>query len=52
MTVHHASRRRLRAEAYGDWLGLAYRGLFYALAATPVWGAAMMAAIVWRHAHP
>ena len=43
--------RRFRTEAYGDWLGLAYRGLLYGLVATPVWGAGLMLAIVWHHGH-
>lgn len=42
---------RLRAEAYGDWLGLAYRGLLYGLAATPFWGAAVMVVMVWHRTH-
>jgi hypothetical protein len=39
---------RLRAEAYGDWAGLAYRAVLYTLAATPVWGAGLMLVIVWQ----
>ena len=35
------------AEALGDWLGLGYRGLLYALAATPIWGAALALYIVF-----
>jgi hypothetical protein len=41
-------RRRPRAEAYADWLGLAYRVLFYALVTTPLWGAALVLAIIWH----
>ncbi len=33
-----ATRRRFRAEATADWLGLAYRVLFYALVATTALG--------------
>jgi len=31
-----------------DWLCLVYRGVFYTLAATPVWGGAVAVAIVWH----
>jgi hypothetical protein len=46
--VTDATQRRLRAEAYADWLGLAYLALFYALVATPLWGAALVLAIIWQ----
>jgi len=44
--------RRPSGEARGDWVGFVYRGAFYALAGTPVWGAALTFLVVWRHAHP
>ena len=43
--------RRLRAEAYGDWVGAAYRGVLYLLAATPFWGAGVTLLIVWHRTH-
>ena len=43
--------RRWRIEAYADWVGLAYRGVLYTLAATPFWGAPIALIIVWHHTH-
>ncbi len=43
-----ATWRRFRAEAAADWLGLAYRVLLYALVATPLWGAALVFALIWQ----
>jgi hypothetical protein len=51
MIVDRSTRRRLRAESYGDWLGVPYRVVLYMLAATPAWGAALMVAIVWHRTH-
>jgi hypothetical protein len=42
--------RRLRAEASGDWIELAYRGVLYTLAATPLWGAGVIVVIAWHRA--
>ena len=47
-----AMERRLRAEATADWLGLAYRVLFYVLATTPAWGIALALAVLWTRAGP
>jgi hypothetical protein len=44
------TRRNLRAEAWVDWLGLAYRGLYYLLVSAPVWGTVLALAIVWNRA--
>jgi hypothetical protein len=42
--------RRSRAEASEGWVGLAYRGVLYTLAATPIWGAGVTVVIVWQRA--
>ena len=41
------TRRTLRAEACSEWLGLAYRGVFYVLVSAPVWGTVLAFAIIW-----
>ncbi|GAB2178372.1 hypothetical protein [Dongia sp. agr-C8] len=41
------ARRRLRAEACGDWLGLVYRGFFYALISAPIWATLLALAILF-----
>ena len=43
--------RRFRAEAYGEWVGLAYRGLLYGLASTPLWGAGLTFIVIWHRTY-
>ncbi|WP_395018541.1 hypothetical protein [Dongia sp.] len=42
------ARRRLRAEAYADWLGLAYRGLFFVLISAPIWATVLALVSLWE----
>jgi len=44
------TRRQLRIEGFTDWLGLAYRGLYYLLVSAPIWGTVLALAIVWDRA--
>lgn len=44
-------RNPARLERRRDRLAFAYRCLFYALAATPIWGALVTLAIVWHRTH-
>ena len=44
------TRRQQRIEGFSDWVGLAYRGLYYGLVSAPVWGTVLALAIVWDRA--
>jgi hypothetical protein len=45
-------QRRARHEALTDWLGLAYRALYYALVSAPLWGVLFAFAIMWQRMAP